>query len=109
MVIADACQRSGSVGPAEPGFEFGEVINKMIGDPPYCLVRGVGPRWLAVDGYVDGAAVPLRPGCCQVEYVVHHAGHGIGGVPVIDLGSGISHEDIMLSRTDIPSALWAAS
>jgi hypothetical protein len=40
-----------------------------------------------------------------MEYVVYHASHDIGGVPVIDLGSGISHEDIMLCRNDIPGAL----
>lgn len=83
------------------GFEFGEVNDEMISYPPYRLVRGTYPWRLAIDGYLYREAVPLRPGFRQVQHVAHHAGHDVGGVPVIDLRSGISHEDIMLGRADI--------
>jgi hypothetical protein len=31
---------------AEPGFEFGEVIDEVVRYPSHCLVRGVRPRRL---------------------------------------------------------------
>jgi hypothetical protein len=93
-------------GPAgEPGFELGKVVNEMISHPPYCFVGGVEPGRLTLDGYLEGTPVPPRPGCRQVQHVVHHAGHDVGGVAVIGLGSGIGHEHILARRTDIGGAV----
>jgi hypothetical protein len=76
------------------------VINEVISHPPYCLVRCIDPQRLAFGGYLDRAAVPLRPGRGHLQDMVHHAGHNISRVPVIDRRPRIGHEDIMPRRTD---------
>jgi len=88
----------------QPGFEFGKVINEVISDPPDCLVRGVDPWWLVFDEDLDRAAIPPWPACRYLEHMVHHCGHDVGGMPVIDLRSQISHENILLRRADIRDA-----
>jgi hypothetical protein len=67
------------------------MINEVISDPPHCLMRRVRPRRLPMDRDFEWFAVPQWPGRRQLEDVVHHAGHNVGGMAVVDRRSGFCH------------------
>jgi hypothetical protein len=76
----------------KPRLKFGKVINEVVGYPPYCLVRRVRPGRLPFDGNVEWDTVPARPCHSQFKDVVHHVGHHIGGMPVVDRRPSIGHD-----------------
>ncbi len=76
----------------KPRLKFGKVINEVVRYPPHCLVRRVRPGRLPFDRNFEWDAVPARPCHSQLKDVVHHVGHHIGGVPIVDRRPSIGHD-----------------
>jgi hypothetical protein len=88
---AESAQKAGRQA-RKPRLKLGKVINEVAGYPPHCLVRRVRPGRLPAGGNFEWDAVPARPCHSQLKDVVHHAGHHIGGVPVVDRRPSIGHD-----------------
>jgi hypothetical protein len=71
----------------DAGLDLGEVVDHVVGYPPDGFVWRVDP----IAGRAR-FAVPRRPGVDQTENVIDHAGHDVGRVALIGLGTLVCHD-----------------